>query len=483
MRFDSSKKLTTFHKLSFLERLDGISFNSLCLLIVDCTVSGGGRWFMIGPLSLRMILGIISFVCAIPKMVNKTKHWMQSPMVYCLVAFVLYLGISALIGISHQNNIDVLFSDIKGFLWLFLVPIVLAVVDNRERIHIIMKCIVVGATIQAALIIGLNIFCIYFKNWYVVLHKQLLQLQVCFLDNVTGSLFRVFFKSSPYLIVGCVCMLYYQIVGNRLKWLYSLCTAICLNAILISFTRSLYGAAGITAAIVIILHLLFNPLKWKTIVPHIVVTGIFFMVLIAVQQHISKTNYFRFAVSRTLLLDISQEQKIPDNAENPEKDKLPDKTVQADRIEQQDTAEQQEYIERTKISDSIVRNTVLEQLKSSISKSPLFGNGLGATIEFRSDGYVEYFYFDILNKMGIIGFLLYLFPVGYMVYILLRGWRKSDKQLVLLHITWISGLAAFLFASYFNPYLNAALGISCYSIVIGYFINSIIIKEKMDTFV
>ena len=116
-------------------------------------------------------------------------------MVISLMAFVLFLGISALIGISRHNNLDVLVSDLKGFLWLFLVPVAIAVIGDRERLHIVMKCIVVGATIQAILIIGLDIFSIYFKSSYTALHSKLIQLQISFLDNITDSMFRVFFKS------------------------------------------------------------------------------------------------------------------------------------------------------------------------------------------------------------------------------------------------------------------------------------------------
>ncbi len=45
-----------------------------------------------------------------------------------------------------------------------------------------------------------------------------------------------------------------------------------------------------------------------------------------------------------------------------------------------------------------------------ISNNPIFGNGLGASINSREDGLVEYFYYDILNKMGVVGVVLFFLP-------------------------------------------------------------------------
>ena len=104
-----------------------------------------------------------------------------------------------------------------------------------------------------------------------------------------------------------------------------------------------------------------------------------------------------------------------------------------------------------------------------IKKNPVFGNGLGAAITSRKGGLVEYFYHDILNKTGVLGLLLYFFPIGYMACSFIRKGRRGDTGKTLLNIVWLSGLGVFLLVTYFNPYMNSSLGICCYSIAIACF--------------
>ena len=201
-----------------------------------------------------------------------------------------------------------------------------------------------------------------------------------------------------------------------------------------------------------VMSLIFERRYWKKILTTIALACLVAVAVVMVMQTVFGTNYFRFAVNRTLSIDIVEQD------------------LQGNEIPSKEDLMQQAYIERTKDSDQNTRETTLKELKKMISKSPIFGNGLGASISYREDGLVEYFYYDILNKMGIAGLLLYYFPIGYIAYVLLRKRNLTDDiNLILCGLACLSGLSVFIAITYFNPYMNASIGISCYSLTIGCF--------------
>ena len=449
------------------QKLNVMSFVAFCLLIIDCTISGAGRWLMLGPLSLRMILGLFAMILAIPGIITLIKKWFRNPMLISLAIFILYLIYSAYIGIKHGNSMNVLITDIKGFAWLFMVPVAVAVVNTKARLQIVMRCIIFGAAIQALIILIINIVSIFNSAGSRIFLGYVFNLQIGFMENITVSMFRIFFKSGTYLVVACVCMFYFQLHEERFRWWYSIATGLCLNAVLLSFTRSLYGAAIVAALLTIVFYFIAATGKRKRWITHLATCILFFMALILFQQAISGAHYLRFAVARSLTMDVIGNQQ-PGTSPQPGEEAI-------------DLGQQQRYIDRTKESDNNIRNIIVVELNAKIKQSPIFGNGLGSTIDLRAGGFVEYFYHDIMNKMGAMGLLLYCFPVAYMFFILLKEWKKGDRQITKLRIAWLCALSAFLVITYFNPYMNAVLGISCYSIAIAcYMLEINIVPQSND---
>lgn len=108
----------------------------------------------------------------------------------------------------------------------------------------------------------------------------------------------------------------------------------------------------------------------------------------------------------------------------------------------------------------------VEEYKKYIRRNPLFGNGLGVYLECREDGYGEYFYLDMISKMGIVGLICFLAPMLNCLFYIVNGIRKGEKEVIMLGI-WIVPLLGLMGYSYFNPYMNAALGVLFYSAVIA----------------
>ena len=236
------KTTETFKKKKAADIMNMVSFFAFCFIIIDCAVSGGGHWLMMGPLSLRMVLLLVAFIFAVPCMIKSFSKWIRNPMLISFGLFAIYLIVSVFLGIANANRTDVLLSDIKGFAWLAMIPVALTVLNSRERIGFLLKCVAAVAILQALIIIALNITCSLYDNWFSVFYEPLIKLQLGFVDIISESMFRIFFKSGPYLSVGIVIMLYLQYQKKKFNWLCSGGIGLCFAAILLSFTRSLYGA-------------------------------------------------------------------------------------------------------------------------------------------------------------------------------------------------------------------------------------------------
>jgi hypothetical protein len=372
-----------------------------------------------------------------------------------------------------------LLRDLKGFSWLFLIPVALAVVNSHTRMVFLMKCIICAATLQSLLILALNLLLAFRPNALAFFYEPMLYLQFGFIDSITNNMTRIFSRSGPYMAIGIIIMLYLQLTDTKLNWAYIICSSLCLNALLLSFTRSLYAAACFSFILTIIFTLILTKHLRRKILCHILAITVLFAVLLISQYFLTGANYFQFAVARTFSLNIvtnAQDNSINDSIEN-----TPSNDIDTSQPTQEDTTDsstpaitnedlrQQNYIDRTRDSDEIIRNTTIAQLKEMIKQHPIFGNGLGAAIEYREDGLVEYFYYDMLNKTGFMGLFLYYFPILYMIYFIIFLLKNKQQEQVLLGILLLCSLMTFLIVTFFNPYMNAAIGISFYSIIIGYF--------------
>jgi O-antigen ligase len=173
---------------------------------------------------------------------------------------------------------------------------------------------------------------------------------------------------------------------------------------------------------------------------------------VSIVQVTSNNNYVNFAIQRTL-------STFPKLSDCPSLD-----TSEIVIVENP-------YIHDTIVSDQL-RSTIFDELYVLIRKSPIWGNGFGSSVVSRPDGLVEYFFLDLLAKTGVIGLIIYILPF---CFILIRICNNHYKDKYLM-ITLFSGLIAFFVASYFNPYMNSALGITYYIFVIS--VDQIQIKNN-----
>ena len=464
--------MSAFRGLPLPDTCAALSFACLCVVLVDCCITGGGHYLSIGPLTVRMLFGFAAAVLALPVIFRDLRNFLKKPVIWLFLIFVVYMGICAARGLLAGNRRSVLISDIKGFMWLYLVPVAVAVVTSRQRLEKLLSCVIAGAVLQAVLIIGIHTLCSVDSIWQYYLYDPFIKLQLGTISYVSEGLFRIFTNSSPYMVIGCALMLFRQVKEDKLRWRYVIGIAICLNGLLLTFTRSLYGCVFVVVVCALLaLVFFFRERIWKSL-GFIAVTVCAAFLLVSCQEFIFDTSYFGFAMERTLGVSVSSPgamlRDVLDAWQDSRKPPVEEMTWEEAELEYIEQAREEEKrywqevcLEKTDATDS-VRDTTLAELNALLVQAPFFGNGLGASVGNREDGLDEYFYYDMIIRMGIVGLLLYLAPFAYGLYLCLRQ-RKKLKFLPDI-VGICCGMVGFWAVTWFNPWMNAALGIAWYAV-------------------
>ena len=445
-----------FRRGTFVQRCSQLSFGVLCLFLLECSITGGGRYWEAGPVSIRILLGGLAAVLALPELFRHLGAYLKKPSIWLTLIFVAWLAFCAWLGIRSNNRMDVLITDVKGFMWLFLIPVFVAVVRSRDRLRTLLSWVLAGALIQAALILAVNAAVVLSDN-PEPLCRWLTARSIGLVDIVSNKLVRVFFKSSPYMIVGCVVVLFRQARAPKLRWRYVLAVALLFNALLLSYTRSLYGALGLTAVLSITAVLILCPAGRKRVLAFLLAAVVCFGVLVTVQEFVLEGSYLSFAVSRTI------GQEVPTSWASQLRGRIRG-DISDDKPNDAEMDRQRSYIEVTEKSDQF-RQETQDGLKDCIRRSPIIGCGLGAAAASRDSGVDEYFYLDMLARTGIVGLVLYMLPFGYVVLWCLQ--RRSLLRECPEGAAVVCGLCTFWVVTWFNPWMNALLGIAWYAVTLS----------------
>lgn len=445
-----------FRRGTFVQRCSQLSFGVLCLFLLECSITGGGRYWEAGPVSIRILLGGLAAVLALPELFRHLGAYLKKPSIWLTLIFVAWLAFCAWLGIRSNNRMDVLITDVKGFMWLFLIPVFVAVVRSRDRLRTLLSWVLAGALIQAALILAVNAAVVLSDN-PEPLCRWLTARSIGLVDIVSNKLVRVFFKSSPYMIVGCVVVLFRQARAPKLRWRYVLAVALLFNALLLSYTRSLYGALGLTAVLSITAVLILCPAGRMRVLAFLLAAVVCFGVLVTVQEFVLEGSYLSFAVSRTI------GQEVPTSWASQLRGRIRG-DISDDKPNDAEMDRQRSYIEVTEKSDQF-RQETQDGLKDCIRRSPIIGCGLGAAAASRDSGVDEYFYLDMLARTGIVGLVLYMLPFGYVVLWCLQ--RRSLLRECPEGAAVVCGLCTFWVVTWFNPWMNAVLGIAWYAVTLS----------------
>lgn len=452
------------NKLINVDICDKLSFALLCILMADCCVFGAGRVLMIGSISGRMIVFALLILSALPVMITRRQLLIKNKIVWAFAAWLFWLAICAVVGIAKGNTYSAMATDIKGFLYFAALPVAVCLLIDKRRIHNLMR-VMMYASGGLGMIILLHWYLyIWEVTTFDVLYRWGLECGFSAIARISAEIPRLFFRSTNYLIVGCAFATYFQVANKKLQIHLCLLTGMNLVCLLMSYTRSVYLALGVAAIALLVGFFAF--IKWaeaKKLWLHLSLSVISFAIVLSAFGVAAKTDYISYAVSRTRLSFVTTptEPILSDGDSVPTEWAIPTESVSA--TTPTTPTEQDEYQNDTVQSDSL-RNEIKTDLVKLIKKSPFFGNGLGASLKWRMNS--EYFYLELTAKTGLLGLMLYLLPM-LMSIVSVLSIGKEKKRNKILMTSWISSLLGFMAFSYFNPYMNAALGVLFYSCTIA----------------
>lgn len=444
-----------FSVASFTEKCSKLAFLLLCIFFLDISAFGGGRYLMIGPLSPRMITALLAFLLCIPSMLQDFPALIKRPVILMFGIFGVYLLICGLRGYYGDGRMNVLLTDLKGFAWLFIVPVVLTLVKNTSRFHKLLSMVVAGSVIQAVIIFTVNFLSVYILPDSKPLESFFINAQFGVINRIHPKFYRIFTSSSPYLVIGCAIALFRQIQARKILLRYTAIISLLMCAILLSFTRSLYGCVAVVFILAMVFIFTLLKRSFRSNLRIVIVTAVAVACTVFLTQFVFQANYLGFAVSRTFGLPYSA-SAVTDNP------------IQLSVNMSKASDPMQEYIDMTQESDAL-RIQTQKELLALFQKNPIFGNGLGVCAPVRitedqpaTSGLDEYFYLDMLARMGILGLVLYLLPF---FYVLLQFWKQRRVISANLNtLALLCGMFGFLAATWFNPWMNSVLGISTYAL-------------------
>ena len=363
----------------------------------------------------------------------------QSPVWYCYLA----LGAFILIGLARgliANDFGNVFFDFNAWIYFGLVVAFFDVAGPKFLERMIQILLATTAWVAAKTVVVLLLFSHSLATIGGPLYQWLRDTRTGEVTFVSGTIFRIFFQSQLYVLIGYFIVAALLIHGwpqlsKQNRWLglgYLYLTGV---ALVISQSRSFW--VGSAAAIATLLVLLLWRLKFS--LRKTVLIGLLFGVSVA------------SAVLTVQLITGNVLGNIVGNRFND----LPREAAGISRLNQ------------------------LQPLTKNIAARPLLGYGFGKTLTYQSsdprvlethpDGRYttyafEWGYLDIALKIGLLGLSAYLTLIGYIIYKLnqklkIKNQNDNVKFKMDLELGFLAGLIALLITNIFSPYLNHPLGI------------------------
>lgn len=434
--------------------MEMITYISLFLYMFDVVLLGTGELTKNFGIPSRMIFFGISVLAAVVLILLDLKKYLNNKYLISVLVFMVVIFIAAIRGFVGKQNTTILLSDFKGFLNFLIVFPMMAVMYKKNRVISFLKmlCLSLGVVSVLGIILAFYLqMPLEIRHWAYDFFDGY---NICMITELTGRVTRIFFNSGSRLFfAGFALSIVFSLIENKRKIIWIFIASLDIFGVFISYTRSGYlaFAIGIFAFVVLILLFyrdFFKPLAIRTCF----VAGIV-VVLIGTVSVAEKANLVDVAINRCLFAGA----EIEDNDTNVDKpsDNKNDKNNKNDKLTN----------EKAEIQNLAIREQRKTLAIENIKKHPFLGGGLGVSNDI-NDGFIEYFYLDILSKIGFIGFIIFIIPFLFSAFdtIILRDVFCKEQRLLAL-AAQLGCLFVFVI-SYFNPCLNSSVGLFMYSLAL-----------------
>ena len=434
--------------------MEMITYISLVLYMFDVVLLGTGELTKSFGIQSRMIFFGISVLAAVVLILLDLKKYLNNKYLISVLVFMVIIFIAAIRGFVGKQNTTILLSDFKGFLNFLIVFPMMAVLYKKNRVISFLKML----SLSLGVVSVLGIILAFYLQMPLEMRRGAYDFfdgyNICMITELTGKVTRIFFNSGSRLFfAGFALSIVFSLIENKRKIIWIFIASLDIFGVFISYTRSGYLAFVIGIFAFVVLILLFYRDFFKTLAIRACFVGGIVVVLIGMVSVAEKVNLVDVAINRCLFAGA----EIEDNDTNVDKpsDNKNDKNNKNDKLTN----------EKAEIQNLAIREQRKTLALENIKKHPLFGGGLGVSNDI-NDGFIEYFYLDILSKIGFIGFIIFIIPFLFSVFdtIILRDVFCKEQRLLAL-AAQLGCLFVFVI-SYFNPCLNSSVGLFMYSLAL-----------------
>lgn len=436
--------------------MEMITYISLVLYMFDVVLLGTGELTKSFGIQSRMIFFGISVLAAVVLILLDLKKYLNNKYLISVLVFMVVIFIAAIRGFVGKQNTTILLSDFKGFLNFLIVFPMMAVLYKKNRVISFLKML----SLSLGVVSVLGIIMAFYLQMPLEMRRGAYDFfdgyNICMITELTGKVTRIFFNSGSRLFfAGFALSIVFSLIENKRKIIWIFIASLDIFGVFISYTRSGYLAFVIGIFAFVVLILLFYRDFFKTLAIRACFVGGIVVVLIGMVSVAEKVNLVDVAINRCLFAGA----EIEDTNTNVEKpsDNKNDKNNKNDKSELTN--------KKAEIQNLAIREQRKTLALENIKKHPLFGGGLGVSNDI-NDGFIEYFYLDILSKIGFIGFIIFIIPFLFSVFdtIILRDVFCKEQRLLAL-AAQLGCLFVFVI-SYFNPCLNSSVGLFMYSLAL-----------------
>lgn len=434
--------------------MEMITYISLVLYMFDVVLLGTGELTKSFGIQSRMIFFGISVLAAVVLILLDLKKYLNNKYLISVLVFMVVIFIAAIRGFVGKQNTTILLSDFKGFLNFLIVFPMMAVMYKKNRVISFLKmlCLSLGVVSVLGIILAFYLqMPLEIRHWAYDFFDGY---NICMITELTGRVTRIFFNSGSRLFfAGFALSIVFSLIENKRKIIWIFIASLDIFGVFISYTRSGYLAFAIGIFAFVVLILLFYRDFFKPLAIRACFVAGIVVVLIGTVSVAEKANLVDVAINRCLFAGA----EIEDNDTNVDKpsDNKNDKNNKNDKLTN----------EKAEIQNLAIREQRKTLAIENIKKHQFLGGGLGVSNDI-NDGFIEYFYLDILSKIGFIGFIIFIIPFLFSVFdtIILRDIFCEEQRLLAL-AAQLGCLFVFVI-SYFNPCLNSSVGLFMYSLAL-----------------
>lgn len=442
-----------------------ITYIATLLYLLDIILLGSGNLIKIGGISTRMLFFAVAILFCIPGMLKNLKKYITNK--YCIsVGIFMFLVAAALVcGVYHGNSRMIISTDIKGFLNILILYPMIYTLDTQEKIETVLK-IMTGTLLGVACV---ALVLSFYMKFPVTIQRAAYSFfrgtKLCGISSLNANVTRIFFHTAGrWFFIGFMFLLTFIVLKEEKKWVKEIGLAVFINACLISYTRSIY--LGIFVCFMVFIIVVFGILKpkAKAYFSSLLRMSVMTVVLALVLSLLQGDNLILVAINRCLIATVNTEEFVDeedfnDNEENVDNDNIIESNSEVAEIEK--SIEQKFDNAKEEISNLEIRDLRKKLAVENIKEHPVFGNGLGVVNDINGE-HIEYFYLDLMSKMGMVGLAALFIPFVLCMYDFVRYHKQmSEKNKLYLFAAMIGTLFLFVI-SYFNPCMNTNVGLAIY---------------------